>query len=108
MVDSGAGGRFIDQNFASKFEMKKLDKPIVAYNVDGSENKKGTIKYMVDLEFEQNEKKVTETFFVTGLGKQKVILGFPWLREHNPIIDWINGKIKWATPTLLERKESLK
>jgi hypothetical protein len=30
---------------------------------------------------------------VTGLGKQRVILGFPWLHKHNPIIDWKKGEI---------------
>ena len=51
MIDSGAGGKFIDQNVAKKFEVKKLDTPIHVYNVDGTKNKKGTIKYFVDLEF---------------------------------------------------------
>ena len=32
---------------------------------------------------------------MTGLGKQKVILGFPWLNKHNLIIDWKKGEIKW-------------
>jgi hypothetical protein len=35
---------------------------------------------------------------VTGLGKQKIILGFPWLNEHNPDIDWKTGRITWKTP----------
>ena len=30
---------------------------------------------------------------MTGLGKQKIILGFPWL--NNPIINWKKGEIKW-------------
>jgi hypothetical protein len=30
---------------------------------------------------------------VTGLGKQKIILGFPWLHKYNPIIDWKKGRI---------------
>jgi hypothetical protein len=30
---------------------------------------------------------------VTGLGKQKIILGFPWLHKYNPIIDWKKGEI---------------
>jgi hypothetical protein len=34
---------------------------------------------------------------VTGLGKQKIILGFPWLNEHNPDIDWRTGKFTWRT-----------
>ena len=32
---------------------------------------------------------------VTGLGKQKIILGFPWLRETNLIIDWEKGTLEW-------------
>ena len=33
--------------------------------------------------------------YVTGLGKQKIILGFPWLQKHNPKIDQKTGKIEW-------------
>jgi len=32
---------------------------------------------------------------VTGLGNQKVILGFPWLKESNPTIDWKEGTASW-------------
>ena len=32
---------------------------------------------------------------VTGLGKQKIILGFPWLNDENPDINWKNGEFKW-------------
>ena len=32
---------------------------------------------------------------MTGLGKQKIILGFPWLQKHNPDIDWKKGTLKW-------------
>ena len=34
---------------------------------------------------------------VTGLGKQKIILGFSWLQEANPDINWQNGHINWRT-----------
>jgi hypothetical protein len=30
---------------------------------------------------------------VTGLGKQKIILGSPWLHKYNLIIDWKKGEI---------------
>ena len=43
MIDCGAGGAFIDQNFAKNFEQKKLDHPLTAKNVNGTINKKGTI-----------------------------------------------------------------
>jgi hypothetical protein len=30
---------------------------------------------------------------VTGLGKQRIILGFSWLHKYNPIIDWKKGEV---------------
>ena len=95
LIDCGAGGLFTDQNFSKKFKVKHLKEPIKAFNVDGTKNKKGTIKSYVDLEFQIEHKKFKERFYVTGLGKQKVILGFPWLNKHSPIIDWKKGEIKW-------------
>jgi hypothetical protein len=39
LIDSGAGGLFIDQNYAKKFDINYLDKPVKAYNVDRMKNK---------------------------------------------------------------------
>jgi hypothetical protein len=93
LIDSSAGGLFIDQNFAKNFDINYLDKPVKAYNVDGTENKQGTINAYVNLEFFLGERKFKEQFYVTGLGKQRIILGFPWLHKHNPIINWKKGEI---------------
>ena len=95
MIDCRAGGVFIDQNFAKNFKQRKLDCPLTVKNVDGTINKKGTIENYVDLEFEIDSRKVKEQFYVTGLGRQKIILGFPWLKKYNLTIDWKSGKIKW-------------
>ena len=95
MIDCGAGGVFIDQNFVKNFKQRKLDRPLIAKYVDGTVNKKGTIKNYVDLEFEIDSRKFKERFYVTGLGRQKIILGFPWLKKYNPTIDWKTGKIQW-------------
>jgi hypothetical protein len=45
LIDSGAGGIFMDQNYAWKqrLSLTKLEYPITAQNVDGTENKQGTI-----------------------------------------------------------------
>jgi hypothetical protein len=93
LIDSGAGGLFINQNFAKNFDINHLDKLVRAYNVDGTENKKGTINAYVNLEFSLGERKFKEQFYVTGLGKQRIILGFPWLHKYNPIIDWKKGEV---------------
>ena len=41
LIDSGAGGEFIDQNYArnSGFKIQELEEPLKAMNVDGTENK---------------------------------------------------------------------
>src|SRR5271169_5168071 len=72
-----------------------LDEPIKVYNVDGTENKRGTIRQYVNLSFNIGTKQFKEKLYVTGLGKQKIILGFPWIQEHNPLIDWKKGTIEW-------------
>jgi hypothetical protein len=81
LVDSGAGGIFMDQNYARKhgFNLTKLEYPITARNVDGTKNKQGTIQYYTNLDIQVNGKTNTERFLITGLGNQKIILGLPWL-----------------------------
>jgi hypothetical protein len=79
-----------------------LEYPITARNVDRTENKQGTIRYYTDLEIQVNGKKNTEQFLITGLGNQKIILGLPWLREHNLEINWKEGTLQWRTTTIEE------
>ena len=45
LLDTGAGGNFIDQNFVQnqKIKTKDLEHPIKIFNVDGTPNKQGTI-----------------------------------------------------------------
>jgi hypothetical protein len=44
---------------------------------------------------EINGKEINTQLLVTGLGKEHIILGFPWLNEHNPDIDWKTGHFLW-------------
>ena len=45
LIDSGAGGKFINQNYAKTIGLKTqlLERPITARNIDGTENKHGRI-----------------------------------------------------------------
>jgi len=43
---------------------------------------------------------------MTGLGKQRIILGFPWLNRHNPEINWQTGELNWQTTRKLLRNET--
>ena len=97
LLDSGARGIFIDQNFAQKHNLRKtkLKQLIKAQNMDGTKNKQGTIHFYTDLDIKIGNQTFQKRFHITGLGNQKFILGFPWLRTHNPEIDWEKGTVTW-------------
>jgi hypothetical protein len=77
------------------FSVLPLDQPLKALNVDGTENKRGRITSFVRLEVTLDGKTMDIQFLVTGLGKQKILLGFPWLNKHNPDINWKTGEFAW-------------
>jgi hypothetical protein len=39
----------------------------------------------------------THNLLVTGLGKQKIILGYPWFKQTNPDINWKECTLTWRT-----------
>ena len=39
----------------------------------------------------------TLTFDVTPLGKHNIVLGLPWLQQHNLMIQWMSGKVTFAS-----------
>jgi len=63
--------------------------------MDGTLNKKGTIIHYVRILMTIRGRTKWETFYCTGLGKQGIILGLPWFRDNNPIIDWETGHVSW-------------
>jgi len=95
LVDCGATGQFIDKRYVegNRMTTRSLSRPIPVYNVDGTPNDAGAITEIVDaiLHFEDHTERTT--FAVTSLGKQNVILGFTWLEEHNPEINWQTHKV---------------
>jgi hypothetical protein len=97
LTDSGAEGEFIDQNYARSLRIKQtaLEEPIKVLNVDGTRNKQGTITHFTEIDLQIGNQIRKQRLYVTGLGKQKVILGFTWLRSANPDINWQTGEIKW-------------
>jgi hypothetical protein len=97
LLDTGAGGKFINQNFVQnqKIETKKLKYPIKVFNVDRTPNKRGTITKYTQLDLTINGQTQTHNLLVTGLGKQKIILGYPWFKQTNPDINWKKCTLTW-------------
>jgi predicted aspartyl protease len=98
LVDSGATGLFIDREYVKSNQIltKKLAQPIPVYNVDGSANTDGSIMEVAELLLRYNGHTERALFCVTGLGKQNLILGHTWLKEHNPEVDWRTGKVEMS------------
>jgi len=76
-----------------KLPFKCLAQERPLYNVDGSTNKSGCIKYYVDLEMQTGTKRTNMRFFLTDVGDHKVILSYPWFAANQPKIDWARGWI---------------
>ncbi|KAI5115080.1 hypothetical protein M0805_006452 [Coniferiporia weirii] len=109
LIDSGAEGKFIDAKFVIRHRIptKPLAHPIHVRNVDGTSNQHGTITRFTWRLIKIGGRSITTTFLVTSLGKEDVILGLPWLKRHNPAIDWTTGTMtinKVTTATTLARE----
>ena len=70
LLDSGATENFVSQQYTSYLGLpvKQLATPQKVYNVDGTLNKKGDIRFYADLEVRTGEKYRNMRFFLTNLG----------------------------------------
>jgi hypothetical protein len=95
LIDSGATNNFIDFRTVNKLGLgtRKIPRPIELYNVDGTHNQAGKIEQNVHLYIDNGQQRVLTPFFVTNLGKDRIILGYPWFEAFNPKIDWKEGKL---------------
>ena len=98
LLDSGATENFINHRYAThmRLPVKKLPTPRKVFNVDGTPNKKGDIQFYTDLEVRTGQKNTNMRFFLTDLGPQRMILGYPWFAAVQPKIDWAKGWIDYA------------
>jgi len=90
LIDSGATESFIDYRTVTKLRLgvTKIPQLQKIYNVDGMENQAGLIKHCIHLYVNHEGKQKQAKVFVMNLGKEQIILGYPWLEEFNPDINW--------------------
>ena len=80
LVDSGATENFLNLTYTKwlRLPIKKLPYARKLYNVDRMENKGGELQYYTDLPTRTETMTTTMRFFLSDLGEQKAILGYPW------------------------------
>jgi len=95
MIDSGATEDFIDREVCNKHGIKmiKAKNPREIYLADGKPSAMGPVTHMTKVPMDITSHRELATFQVANLQNHEVILGMPWLREHNPTIDWNDKRI---------------
>jgi hypothetical protein len=98
LIDCGATGCFIDVEWVQSNNIPTcpLTNPIPVYNVDGTANEAGMIVEITDMILRYDSHSEHTQFAVTCLGKQNMILGYNWLRNHNPEINWQTKDVKMS------------
>jgi len=71
-----------------------LSRNIPVFNVDGSPNEAGQISEVVNVVLRYKTHSERMLLAVSRLRKQNLILGYDWLKDHNPKIDWEKGEVE--------------
>ncbi|KAL0204491.1 hypothetical protein M9458_002509, partial [Cirrhinus mrigala] len=101
LIDSGAAGNFIDRDFVATNHLPILScaPPVAVAALDGRPLGKGRVEHTTDdltlcLEPHHQE---TIHFFIISSPHTPLILGYPWLNQHEPVISWSAGTIaRWS------------
>jgi len=96
LLDCGATRSLIDRDFVHSKGINTwtLSHNIPVFNVNSSPNEAGQISEVVDVVLCYKTHPERMLLAVSRLGKQNLILGYDWLKDHNPKIDWEKGEVK--------------
>jgi hypothetical protein len=61
--------------------------------VDGTLNQSGEVKEGVILIIKHNGQPQKYPFYITNIGDDNIILGYPFLEAANPMVDWKQGEL---------------
>ena len=96
MIDSGASGNFISTSTVNRFGLATQSKEhgyeLVA--VDGSALP-GVSEETVPLQLVTQRHHEDIIFDVVEMANHHIVLGMPWLRQHNPTIDWKSRMLRF-------------
>jgi len=95
LLDSGATKNFLDLKAWKELRIGhfQMDKPIPVRNIDRTNNSVGYIKNFCYLKIKIRNPERRMKFFLTNLGNDQFILGYPFLKEFNPKINWEKAQL---------------
>ena len=111
LLNSGATEIFMSLDYAKYLHLliKTLREPRKLFNVDGTPNRAGDLRYFTDLTTRTGMRSTMLRYFLSNLGDNKVILGYPWFAAAQPKIDWAKGWIAYdQLPIVLRAPDASK
>jgi hypothetical protein len=90
LVDLGATDNFMHPNFTKRMGlgMRMLPNPKKIFNIDNTTNKSGMITHYLDLNVVTKGIHKEMCFLITDIGREEILLGYPWLATFKPRFDW--------------------
>jgi len=103
LLDSGADGCFIDQSLVNRLNLSTLplDEPIPVRNADGTLSQGGPIDAYADVILFAPPSFRDRLHLEVATLVYDVILGLPWLKRHNPKVNWKEGTLELLRDTTL-------
>ncbi|KAL0150433.1 hypothetical protein M9458_054260 [Cirrhinus mrigala] len=101
LIDSGAAGNFMDLDFAKAHDLtlKPCSSLLSVAALDGRPLGAGRVQYITsDLQFTTGFLHTENlSFYLIQAPCHPIILGLPWLKQHEPQISWSEGEItQWS------------
>ena len=95
LIDSGADTSLISKKLVEQLQIPRnpINRPISARNADGTLMKDATITHSVTLPLRVGTETHPTKLLVATIGDESIILGHPWLQQHNPAIDWTQNAL---------------
>ncbi|QRW02843.1 Retrotransposable element Tf2 protein [Ceratobasidium sp. AG-Ba] len=96
-IDSGSSANFIDRQYACQLSLPftELSSP---WEVLGIKEVWDAVHFNCTLNMTVETHSFTSTSFCLPLGDRDIILGFPWLKQAGPDIDWPSTTLKLPEP----------
>ncbi|KAK1804852.1 hypothetical protein P4O66_003553 [Electrophorus voltai] len=101
LKDSGAGGNFLDAGLANNLALPlvPLDEPLAIAGIDGRSLEPGVVSHHtrpVTLQVRAHTEHIV--LFIIHAPDLQLILGYPWLQQHNPLVDWLSRLVlSWGS-----------
>ena len=104
-LDCGANECFVSQQFIDEYQLgvQYMKTPRKIENADGSPNAGGNLRYYIDLTVTTGTQSHPLRFYITDIGPDDLVLGYPWFKPTNVTPDWKNGTIP-ATITIRTKR----